>query len=218
MPSSCNYNRFQLLWRRCLVDPTIDESAAIHQRLIDAYSEPQRYYHTLHHIEHCLSLFDKVSSNLQCPEALELAIWFHDFVYQPGATDNEQSSADQFMLVTKNVFDDKHRNLVYQHIMATVHVESDMDHEDTNYMVDIDLSSFGLPWAEFKRDSDNLRLEMPHLSDDDYYRKQLAFQQALIDRPQFFRSDFFYQHYEDQARLNLTNYFETISAILETAK
>ena len=165
-----------------------------------------------------MSLLDKISSNLQYPEALELAIWFHDVVYQPGETDNEQLSADQFMLETENRFDDKLRNLVYQHILATVHVDTDIDHQDTQYMVDIDLSSFGLPWPEFKRDSDNLRLEMPHLSDHDYYRKQLAFQQALVDRPQFYRSDFFYQHYEDQARLNLTNNFEIITAKLETDK
>ncbi|MEE8364317.1 MAG: hypothetical protein V3R76_00900 [Gammaproteobacteria bacterium] len=207
---ACDYNRFQLLWSRCLVDSAIDESAIIHQQLMDSYNEPQRYYHTLDHIEHCLSLFDKISSKLQSPHALELAIWFHDVVYQPGATNNEQLSADQFMQTTKNRFDDSLRNTVYQHIMATLHLHSEMTHADTKYMVDIDLSSFGLPWPEFIHDSENLRREMAHLSNADYCRKQSAFQQALMDRPRFFRSDYFYQNYESQARQNLSDYYESI--------
>lgn len=207
---ACDYNRFQLLWSRCLVDSAIDESAIIHQQLMDSYNEPQRYYHTLDHIEHCLSLFDKISSKLQSPHALELAIWFHDVVYQPGATNNEQLSADQFMQTTKKRFDDSLRNTVYQHIMATLHLHSEMNHADTKYMVDIDLSSFGLPWPEFIHDSENLRREMAHLSNEDYCRKQSAFQQALMDRPRFFRSDYFYQNYESQARQNLSDYYESI--------
>ncbi len=207
-----DYNRFQLLWRLCLVDPAIDESAAIHQQLIAAYGEAQRYYHTLDHIEHCLSLFDEICSELQSPQALELAIWFHDVVYRPGAENNEQLSADQFMQSTKNKFDDNLRNIVYQHIMATVHLETEMNHADTKYMLDIDLSGFGSPWPEFIRDSDKLRREMPHLSNEDYYRKQSAFQQSLIDRPRFFKTDYFFQKYEAQARQNLTDYFESIDA------
>jgi predicted metal-dependent HD superfamily phosphohydrolase len=205
-----DYNRFQLLWSHCLVDSAIDESAIIHQQLMDSYSEPQRYYHTLDHIEHCLSLFDNISSKLKSPHALELAIWFHDVIYQPGAANNEQLSADQFMRTTKNRFDDSLRNIVYQHIMATLHLHSEMNHADTQYMVDIDLSSFGLPWPEFIHDSENLRREMAHLSNEDYCRKQSAFQQALMDRPRFFRSDYFYQNYESQARQNLSDYYESI--------
>jgi predicted metal-dependent HD superfamily phosphohydrolase len=205
-----DYNRFQLLWSHCLVDSAIDESAIIHQQLMDSYSEPQRYYHTLDHIEHCLSLFDNISSKLKSPHALELAIWFHDVIYQPGAANNEQLSADQFMRTTKNRFDDSLRNTVYQHIMATLHLHSEMNHADTQYMVDIDLSSFGLPWPEFIHDSENLRREMAHLSNEDYCRKQSAFQQALMDRPRFFRSDYFYQNYESQARQNLSDYYESI--------
>lgn len=212
---ACDYIRFQLTWSHCLVDSAMDESAIIHQQLIASYSEPHRYYHTLDHIGHCLSLFDKISSKLQSPEALELAIWFHDVVYQPGAANNEQLSADQFMQITKNLFDDSLRNTVYQHIMATLHLDSEMNHADTIYMVDIDLSSFGLPWPEFIRDSDNIRREMAHLSDDEYYRKQSAFQRTLIDRPRFYRSDYFYQNYETQARKNLSDYYESIRKILE---
>ena len=38
------YDRFRLLWRRCLIDPAIDDSAVVHAQLVDSYSEPQRFF------------------------------------------------------------------------------------------------------------------------------------------------------------------------------
>jgi predicted metal-dependent HD superfamily phosphohydrolase len=208
MTRALDIDRFQLLWRQSLLDQSVDDSAAIHQRLVDSYSEPQRVYHTLSHIEHCLTHFDRISAQLQNPVAVELAIWFHDVIYAPGAADNEQLSADLFLELTQHCFDDSLRNTVYQHIMATLHDGSQIDNNDTKFLVDIDLSSFALPWPEFSRDSNNLRQEMSCLSDDDFYRKQFAFQQKLINQPRFFKSDYFYENYEDQARQNLADLFE----------
>ena len=205
-----DYNRFRRLWQHCLLDSASDDSAAVHQQLIASYSEPQRFYHNLVHIEHCLSLLDIVHAELQNPRALELAIWFHDVVYQPGANDNEQLSADLFMAKTAGVFAEPLRDTVYQHIMATVHDGAEAGHADTKYMLDIDLSSFGRPWAEFIRDSDNLRLEMEDLPDDEFYQRQAAFQDKLFSQPRFFKSDYFYDNYEAQARQNRSDYFETI--------
>ena len=204
MNRALDIDRFQLLWRQCLLDQSADNSAAVHQQLIDSYNEPQRVYHTLKHIEHCLTHLDGINVQLENPVAVELAIWFHDVIYAPGAADNEQLSADLFMEITQGRFDDSLRNIVYQHIMATLHDGSELDNNDTKFMVDIDLSSFALPWPEFSRDSDNLRKEMSYLSDEDFYRKQSAFQQNLMDQPRFFKSDYFYDNYEERARQNLT--------------
>lgn len=211
-----DYDRFRLVWRGCLLDKAIDDSAAIHTRLIDSYSEPQRYYHTLVHIEHCLSLFDKISHKLQNAAAVELALWFHDVVYQPGAIDNEQLSADLFMTTTNGVFEDTFRNTVYQLIMATIYDGSEVKDSDSKYLMDIDLSSFGRPWAEFIRDSDNLRLEMEGFSDHDYYQRQVRLQERLFGQPRFFKSDYFYSKYEAQARQNRNDYIEIIGQKLKT--
>ena len=205
-----DYDRFRSVWHRCLLNPSNDESDVIYRQLIDAYSEPQRRYHTLLHLERCLLLLDKIRPELQIPEALELAIWFHDVVYQPGAVDNEQRSADQFMATTNGVFDVTVRNTVYRHIMATRHDGSEVDNTDTKFLLDIDLASFGSPWAEFISDSDNLRLELKDLSDEEFYQKQAAFQDKLFAQPRFFKSDYFYDKYETQARQNRSDYLEYV--------
>ncbi len=77
-------------------------------------------------------------------------------------------------------------------------------------MVDIDLFSFGKPWTEFMIDSENVRAERPDIPDHEFYRRQCGFQQFLLDQPRFFQSDYFYRHYEEQARQNLSRFIAMI--------
>ncbi len=205
-------DRFQVLWRGCLLETAEDRSAEVHQRLVEGYLEPQRYYHTLQHIEHCLRMFDDCRELLQAPAAVELAIWFHDVVYEPGQPDNELRSADLYREIAHGVHDEALIEHVHGLIMATLHNGFALEGIDVEYLVDIDLSSFGLGWDEFLRDSENLRRENPHLEDSAYYRNQGYFQNRLLERPRFFLSDFFYQRYETQARNNLARYFEYLDS------
>ncbi|MBT8437436.1 MAG: hypothetical protein KJP11_08700 [Gammaproteobacteria bacterium] len=203
-------DRFQNLWRRCLVDGGTDDSASIHQRLINSYCEPQRHYHTLAHIEHCLGMFDQCKSLVSNPDALEIAVWFHDVIYEPGRLDNEALSKELYLYLSIKVHTAELRDLVGRLIMATLHDGSSLEDDDARYMVDIDLSSFGLSWDEFLKDSENLRLENPQLSDTEYYFNQGNFQNYLLGRERFYLSDFFRQRYESRARENLARYFERI--------
>lgn len=207
---TADQSRFYSLWLRQQLPNIPDGSSIIYQQLLDAYKEPQRVYHNLEHIECCLSIFDQVSHLLKNPDAVELAIWFHDAIYQLGDCNNEQLSADLFMKLTDGLFQDNFREAVYQHIMATCHSSTQITDHDTQLMVDIDLSSFGLPWADFLRDSKKVRQEMNHICDTEYYQKQITFQQRLLSRPSFFYSDYFGEHYEAQARSNLAKLFELV--------
>ena len=204
-------DRFRALWQRCLLAGAPDDSAAIHQRLIDGYNESQRFYHTLEHIEHCLRMFDACKSQLEQPDAVELAVWFHDVVFEPGECDNERLSADLYLQLANGVHSPDLCALVDRLIMATLHNGDALSDADAAYMVDIDLSSFGLSWTEFLRDSNNLRRENSNLSDTEYYEKSTGFQNCLLARDRFFRSDFFAQRYETRARENLAKYFDQLA-------
>ena len=210
MSITTDSKRFQQLWQSCLIDGALDDSAAIHQQLIDAYGEPQRHYHTLEHIEHCLQQFELIRDDAQSLAVIELAIWFHDVIFAPGAKDNELQSAEHFATLTRGIFDDSIRDTVYQLIMDTRHDGSPISDGDSQLMVDIDLSSIGLPWPEFLRDCDNLRREMDFLTDQDYYPRHLAFQNALLARSAIYLSDFFKQRYEARARSNMQDYAESV--------
>jgi len=201
-------SRFQALWQRNLVAGATDESAAIHQRLLAGYNESHRHYHTLAHIEHCMGMFERCKAFVSRPDALEIAIWMHDVILEPGRRDNEAVSAELYLELSANANGDEMRQSINRMIMATLHDGNSLEDADSIYMVDIDFSSFALCWDDFLRDSLGLRAENPHLSDADYYLNQTGFQRRLLARPRFFLSDFFFERYEQQARSNLGRYFE----------
>lgn len=208
---------FQALWQRNLRSGARDHSPVIHEKLVQAYSEPGRYYHTLEHIECCLGLFEDIKDIADNADALALSLWFHDAIYEPGADDNEQRSANWFMDETRGIFDDSFRNIVNAQIMATLHCCNEIKDHDTRLMIDIDLSSFGMPWPIFLRDSENVRKELPQLTDAEFYPKQCAFSQRLLEKSRFFQSDYFYEHYEAQVRKNLSNYYHHVEQKLAKA-
>jgi predicted metal-dependent HD superfamily phosphohydrolase len=202
------FARFHSLWQRNLTESAVDDSQAIYQRLLAGYHEPQRHYHTLDHIKHCLGMFEDCKSLVHDPDSLEMAIWFHDVILVCGRRDNEALSAELYLELSAGIQLDETRQLVKHLIMATLHNGDSLDDADSIYMVDIDLSSFGLSWDGFLRDSLNLRAENPHLGDQDYQLNQTGFQRSLLARPRFFLSDYFFDRFEKQARDNLARYFE----------
>ena len=62
-------------------------------RLRARYAEPHRAYHTQAHIDMMLAGLQALGEAIAHPAAVELAIWYHDAVYDPAATDNEACSA-----------------------------------------------------------------------------------------------------------------------------
>ena len=60
-----------------------------------AYSEPHRHYHDRRHIQQCLALLDEVPELMESERrVLTWAIWWHDAIYDPRASDNEARSAE----------------------------------------------------------------------------------------------------------------------------
>ena len=201
--------RFPALWARCLERSEQEGADALNQ-LLHLYAEPHRHYHTLGHIRHCLNEFDPASALMDHPDAVELALWFHDAIYVSGAKDNERRSADLFREYSRQRADAALQQRIDALIMATTHSEAPRQ-RDEQFIVDIDLSSFGLPWEAFMRDGQRIRAEFPHLEDQDYYSGHLRFLRRLHNRPSFFFTDRFQQRYERAARENIRRLIADLS-------
>ncbi|MFQ5935192.1 MAG: phosphohydrolase [Acidiferrobacterales bacterium] len=145
------------------------------------------------------------------PDAVEMGLWFHDVIYDPRASDNELKSAELFTELADGHLEPTLRESVYDLILITMHPEQPKC-RDEQFMVDIDLSSFGLPWETFQRDSEAVREEFAHLSDDQFYPGQIRFLRSLLARPTFFFTDFFQAQYETTARHNIGRHLDELCA------
>lgn len=195
--------RFVALWRD--LGAPAAWASALYGELRRLYAEPDRRYHTPAHICHCLREFDRIRHLLRDPPSVELALWFHDAIYQLGGKLNERDSACLFLERSRGRLDALRRRRVARMILATVHPSSPRD-SDTRFLVDIDLSSFALPWPEFLRDSVNVRRESTACSDAEWCARQMAFLDCLVEHPPFFFSEYYREHHEQQAQDNIRRF------------
>jgi predicted metal-dependent HD superfamily phosphohydrolase len=171
--------------------------------LTQLYSEPHRRYHTLQHLSECLNEFD-ASKDLACDVvAVEFAIWFHDAVYDPHASDNEERSAE---LARKCLSEGGARPDLVAAVVTLViatknHIVS--DHPDSALLIDIDLSILGQPVARFVEYERQVREEYAWVPKILFKRKRAAILRNFLDRPRLYNTDLFFRKYEESARANL---------------
>jgi predicted metal-dependent HD superfamily phosphohydrolase len=69
---------------------------AVHAALMAAYAQPHRAYHNAEHIADCLRQLDallRAGCPCEHPSEVAVALWYHDAIYAPLASDNEAQSA-----------------------------------------------------------------------------------------------------------------------------
>ena len=139
-----SYRMLANRWNQLCENAGLDSRAGW-TAIATAYGEQCRAYHNLRHIADCLHLLDEYVVLAANPVAVEIAIWFHDIVYDPRAADNEERSADmaaEFLWITP------YAAMVADLIMATKHGANALN-GDAALICDIDLSILGRPPAEY---------------------------------------------------------------------
>lgn len=194
-------------------------------RIIDAYSDRWRFYHTTEHIRDLISKVKKLSessvANLGQHDSfskvfLYLAIFFHDVVYIPTRKDNESNSAiifDEF-LKTANLegfffkSDEPLKSTpgrIRQLILMTAKHLSDhgLEHNSLEQIfLDVDMSIVASEWSLYKKYSNEVRQEYIHFSDKDFCQGRSHFLKGLLDVP-IFKSDEFGAEFNTQAWDNI---------------
>src|SRR5688572_5611734 len=109
--------RWRETWR--LVDSV--EPVGVLDQLAIRYTEPHRAYHDLSHILDCLGHAARVRAQLNHPHCVELALWFHDAIYEPRAGDNEERSAQLAIAALQGAATAEVLRRVEELILATRH-------------------------------------------------------------------------------------------------
>ena len=172
-------------------------------QLTQAYTEPDRVYHTADHINDCLAQLDSNKALTERPEEVETAIWFHDVVYVPSAMDNEEQSAKlaQSVLTAAEVGPDAIHRIVAM-ILATRHLTLP-DTSDAQLLCDIDLSIFGRHPRTFQDYERRIRQEYAWVPEPVYRSTRSEILAGFLRRRTIYQTAEFRDRYENSARRNL---------------
>jgi predicted metal-dependent HD superfamily phosphohydrolase len=208
-PMDENYlaQRFCSLWQDCAGAEPEQVWASLRQH----YQEPHRCYHTLGHLAHCLGELDQAKAHVEEFKASEMAIWFHDIIYTYGSRDNELRSAEYFGELATSAMSAQFTDRVCEFIVATQHAGAASD-SSVAFVVDIDLSGFGLPWEKYQADSDALRHEADSIDDEQYFQGKLRFLSELQQWPSLFQTEYFSDRLEAVAQANIARYISELRA------
>ena len=192
--------RWLALWQRL---GARGNASAVYNDLATRYSEPHRAYHTLEHIGHCLDEFEQVRYLATNPDAVELALWYHDAIYDTKAKDSEERSAVLAAEVVRSAsLPDNLGQSVANLIMATKHTATPTD-PDVQLLVDIDLSILGQSEDKFDEYERQVRKEYECVAEDAFVVGRSAILKSFLGRSTIYSTQFFRNKYESQARRNI---------------
>ncbi|WP_018693586.1 HD domain-containing protein [Algicola sagamiensis] len=171
-------------------------------RLVDAYREPHRHYHTLSHISQMLSFLQE--ARVEDPAAL-WAVWYHDYVYKPGRKTNEKKSAVQCIQVMERLGIDKLIcESAFQIILATKnHQPTESRDEAMLSVLDADMAILGQTRDEYEQYAVAVRKEFVHVPKFLYQRGRVQFLREVLSLTSIYHTDWFRAQFEAQARLNI---------------
>lgn len=171
-------------------------------KLIAAYSEKQRAYHTVQHLYECLTLLESVKPYLNDAYAVALALWFHDAVYDPQAKDNELKSAELFEQYLSADLSDQTVIKIKQWILAT-QKHASTDELDLQFLLDIDLSILAASPARFVEYEQQIQQEYAWVEPELYAGKRKEVLQHFYQTEPLYQTEYFQQNFELQAKQNL---------------
>ena len=177
-----------------------NQSQSLVSILTSAYS--LNHYHTHQHIVECLELFYQVKDRLNDPIAVELAIWFHDIVYDPQASDNEERSAKLMQKYCVGIVDKNKLEKVAQWIIATKKHQP-TENLDLKYLLDIDLAILASSPLRFAEYEQQIQQEYSWVEAELYKIKRAEVLTHFLRMEPLYQTEYFRKLLEQRAKLNL---------------
>jgi predicted metal-dependent HD superfamily phosphohydrolase len=178
---------------------------SVFELLVTAYTQPDRHYHNLNHIDRLLTSWERFNQGkLRDPMAVFLAIWFHDFVYDPQLTDNEIQSAKVATELLTNLGASIDTIVhVEQLILATQGHQSSPEDFDKCVFLDADLAILGADPVAYQAYARSIRREYSWVSDLEYKAGRIRVLESFLQRDRLYFTDLMFDELESIARTNM---------------
>jgi len=186
----------------------LTEHTALRDRLVAAYGEPHRSYHDTRHLVEVLDGLERLLVVHPLPteerDAVALAAWFHDAVYDGSRDDEERSAAlAQSELTTAGLPATLVEEVARLVRLTAEHRPADEDLPG-QILSDADLAILAAARDRYDAYVRDVRSEYDHLDDATFRAGRGQVLRALLDKPTLFHTPYARERWEAAARANIT--------------
>lgn len=206
-------------WKKLMASFGFAENRAAFDLIIEHHSQKHRAYHNSEHVADCLDKLDLFPEEIPFRKEIELALWFHDTVYNPYGKDNEQKSADLASSFLKQAGASAETlQGVTNLILATRHTakatsarvppEASAEAQEQKIIMDIDLSILGSDPLDYDDYVRKIRKEYKLIPGPIFRKNRKAILEEFLNREPLFQTAVFEKKFEKQAKENLRRELE----------
>lgn len=181
--------------------------------LLTRWAEPQRRYHTTEHLAAVLDRIDELAGHAAEPDVVRLAAWFHDAVYRPDRSENEERSAALAERALPELGIDAERTAEVARLVRLT-VTHDPAEGDSNgeVLCDADLAVLAGAPEQYAAYAAAVREEFAFVPDEAFRAGRADVLRQLLALPRLFRTPEGHDRWERLARRNLTTELDLLTA------
>jgi predicted metal-dependent HD superfamily phosphohydrolase len=199
--------------------PLLDGVPDLLPELARRYAEPHRVYHGIDHIAALAQLYGEVARGptWHAPIEVALAVLFHDAIYEPGRSDNEDRSAELAVEMLRDhpigAVQTVDVARVAEMIRATKSHDqlTHADDHDLAHFIDADMAIIGTPPDVYDAYAQAVRREFSSIPGPIFDHGRAAFLNKQLARASLFHTPWFRARYEHPARANLARELATLT-------
>lgn len=163
-----------------------------------AHDGPGRFYHTLDHVLAVLDTVESLASHATNLNAVKLAAWLHDVIYDSKASDNEERSAEYAERSCQELSIPEGQRVAALIRKTKTHEAG--DDVDAQVLLDADLAILGASESEYQAYAENIRREYAWVPEPEYRKGRRQVLERFLARPRIFH---LLSHLEAPARRNM---------------
>lgn len=178
---------------------TPDRTDEVYAAICQLYGGAGRYYHTIDHIRDVLEKVESLLQNAVHINAVKLAAWLHDVIYETRTSDNEERSAD-YAAELCNTLAIRDGRRVASLILKTKTHDAGADC-DAQVLLDADLAILGADESDYLKYTLLIRKEYEWVPDSKFRSGRRKILERFLQRQRIYHH---LHHLEESARRNIT--------------
>ena len=196
----------------CEIGLPANISRNLENELVEKYAEPHRAYHNLSHILSFFKIMDASEVQPKYPSVFQLAILFHDIIYEIGNKNNETHSAVFAAQRLTEHLPKKELNLLKNLIESTANHKPLSGETDLQLFLDFDIAVLAAPTEGYQKYALAIRKEFKKYPTLMYRYGRRKVLRYFLQKERIYLTDHFFEKYELQARTNLQTELKSLTS------